>query len=370
VLIKSARSVARIAVLGLVFTCAGVLTSGCSGNYSLTLHSPAAGGPGAAVAQYALAPAGAGLSWFEPIVASDRASLDRWRRAVGPPVIAMRSRSSADAPVNKLIVVSWNTAVGSADVVRFVRSLRSGIGERTPVVLLLQEAYRSSEAVPRRSADSWSFASRLGGDSRVGGREDIETIAAATGMNAYYVPSMRNGSPRDSDEDRGNAILSDLPLSNLSAIELPFEQQRRVAVAASISGISSPGAPWTLQLVSAHLDNLVGGRRFWLAGSEYARIRQARSLAQHLSNAGPTLLAGDFNTWFGFADGAYTELARAFPGSRPVDRRATFRGLLRLDHLFFRLPAGWRAEYRRGNDRFGSDHFPLIATVKISETVR
>jgi endonuclease/exonuclease/phosphatase family metal-dependent hydrolase len=366
VLIKSARSVARIAVLGVLFACAGLVTSGCAGNYGLALHSPAIGGPGA-VAQYALVPAGSLLSWFEPIKASDRASLDRWRRAVGPPVIAMTSRPYADRPVEKLIVVSWNTAVGSADVVRFVRSLRSGSAERTPVVLLLQEVYRSSTAMPRSSAATWSFASRLGADSPGDGREDVETIAAATGMNAYYVPSMRNGSPRDSDEDRGNAILSDLPLSNLSAIELPFEQQRRVAVAASISGVAAAGAPWTLQLVSAHLDNLVGGRRLWLAGSEYARIRQARSLAHHLSNTGPTLLAGDFNTWFGFADGAYAELARAFPGSRPVDRRATFRGLLRLDHLFFRLPDGWHAEYRRGDDRFGSDHFPLIATVKISE---
>ena len=45
---------------------------------------------------------------------------------------------------------------------------------------------------------------------------------------------MRNGRPPQTDEDRGNAILSTEPLADLTAIELPFEQQRRVAVAATL----------------------------------------------------------------------------------------------------------------------------------------
>ena len=175
---------------------------------------------------------------------------------------------------------------------------------------------------------------------------------------------MRNGRPSESDEDRGNAILANIPLSDLSAIELPFERQRRVAVAATIAGTSTRGLPWSLRVVSAHLDNIVGVRRGWVAGAEYARARQARGLVSLLDPRAPTLLAGDFNTWFGFSDQAYRETASAFPQTRVSDRRATFLGLLRLDHLFFRLPEGWRAEFHREEERFGSDHYPLVATIR------
>jgi endonuclease/exonuclease/phosphatase (EEP) superfamily protein YafD len=79
----------------------------------------------------------------------------------------------------------------------------------------------------------------------------------------------------------------------------------------------------------------------------------------------PLILGGDFNTWSGFLDQAYLTLARRFPATRVVDRRATFRGLLRLDHLFFRLEPGWTAGFRRADERFGSDHFPLVGTVRV-----
>jgi endonuclease/exonuclease/phosphatase family metal-dependent hydrolase len=177
---------------------------------------------------------------------------------------------------------------------------------------------------------------------------------------------MRNGAPASSDVDRGNAILTDLPLSDFSAIELPFERQRRVAVAATIAGVSLVDTPWTLRVVSAHLDNMTTGpRRLWFAGSEYARVRQARGLLGALQGDAPLVLGGDFNTWFGFADQTYVETSRAFPGTSVSDRRPTFRGLLRLDHLFFRLPTGWRADFSRGDAAFGSDHRPLIARIRI-----
>ena len=114
-----------------------------------------------------------------------------------------------------------------------------------------------------------------------------------------------------------------------------------------------------MRLVSTHLDNMSTIKRAWI-GAEYGRTRQARELAALLRDSEPTILAGDFNTWFGFSDAAYLETARAFPQTRVTDRRATFRGLLRLDHVFFRLPPGWRAEFHRAESRFGSDHYPLV----------
>jgi hypothetical protein len=53
-----------------------------------------------------------------------------------------------------------------------------------------------------------------------------------------------------------------------------------------------------------------------------------------------------------------------------TDRRATFRGLLRLDHLFFRLADGWHGRFVRANERFESDHYPLIGTIQLGGASR
>jgi len=296
------------------------------------------------------------LQWFGPPARNDEGQLSRWRLSVGPPVVHADEVGATTTPIDDITIVSWNTAVGEGDVVRFVQTLRPG-----PLVLLLQEVYRGGPEVPSRLAAGSAFAGHLGGAVAGPTCREIEDVAARLGLNVYYVPSMRNGGAR-SDEDRGNAILSNLPLTNLRAVELPFERQRRVALAATISGQTLSGAPWHVRVVSAHLDNMSTVRRAWV-GAEYGRARQARELAALLQDSEPTILAGDFNTWFGFSDQAYVETAHAFPQTTVLDRRATFRGLLRLDHVFFRLQPGWSAQFRRGESRYGSDHYPLIGSL-------
>jgi endonuclease/exonuclease/phosphatase family metal-dependent hydrolase len=287
--------------------------------------------------------------------------LARWSAAVGPPVV----RSNSDvhvSPADTLLVVSWNTALGAGDLTRALRDMRAA-HPQAHVVLLLQEVYRGGPEVPGAAVEGIRFAGKLGGDVRH--RREIEAIAEAEGLNLYYVPSMRNGSPLVSDEDRGNAILSTLPLSDFSAIELPFERQRRVAIAATVSGRHADGSSWNLRVVSSHLDNMVGAHRGWILGGEFARIRQARALVEYLQGEDAVVLGGDFNTWFGFNEGAAVEVARAFPDSDMGDRRPTFMGLLRLDHVFFRFPDGWSGHVHRGADRYGSDHYPLVATIDL-----
>jgi endonuclease/exonuclease/phosphatase family metal-dependent hydrolase len=299
------------------------------------------------------------IAWYSPAVDSDRVALARWRASVGPPLV--RRMAAAVAPVaDEITVVSWNTALGAGDVVGFVRQLPAA-REGRPLVLLLQEVYRRGDQVPRKFAPDSAFARRLGGALGLIAT-DIDALAAELGMTAYYVPSMRNGGP-DSDEDRGNAILANIPMTNLEAIELPFERQRRVALAAAVEGQTSDGQPWKLRVVSAHLDNTVARRAY--IGSEYGRARQARGLVSWLQGETPTVLGGDFNTWFGFSDQAFLETAAAFPQTPKDDRRATFLGLLRLDHLFYRLPAGWSARAVRAEHRHGSDHSPLIGTIRL-----
>jgi endonuclease/exonuclease/phosphatase family metal-dependent hydrolase len=300
------------------------------------------------------------ISWFTPAVPDDSATLARWRMSVGPPVF-LQTAPADGRPHDAITIVSWNTAVGAADIVGFVQALPN---PGAPLVLLLQEVYREGPEVPAHLAPGLAFAGRLGGAAGGQAFREIKDVARTLGLAVYYVPSMRNGGPA-SDEDRGNAILSSLPLSDLHAMELPFERQRRVAITATIAGRTDAGTPWHVRLVSAHLDNLGSIRRAWI-GAEYGRTRQARGLTALLQDSEPTILAGDFNTWFGFSDQAYIETARAFPETRVDDRRATFHGLLRLDHVFFRLAPGWRAEFHRAPARFGSDHYPLVGTLRFN----
>src|SRR5215213_6661607 len=76
--------------------------------------------------------------------------------------------------------------------------------------------------------------------------EDVVETARALRLNIRYAPSMRNGTLQS---DRGNAILSTLPVSDAHAIEFPLVLQRRVAVSTAL---------WLgrdrARAVSAHLD--------------------------------------------------------------------------------------------------------------------
>lgn len=341
------RAFPRLGVF-LLLLAASATFEGCVGTHALAARNTDGLGPA--------------IAWFAPLDRADGFTLEKWRMSVGPPVVR-NGELRAVQNFDTLALVSWNTALGAGDVQRLVGDLRRE-SPASPIVLLLQEVYRGGPEVPSLLAPAAAFASRLRGLRSDGGRDEVESIAASLGMSAYYVPSMRNGSPLRSDEDRGNAILSTLPLSNLSAFELPFERQRRVAVGATLNGVRRDGQPWELRVVSAHLDNMAGPKRLWVAG-EFARVRQTRGLLSQLDENIPTVLGGDFNTWFGFSDGAFREALRAFPATQITDRRTTFRGLMRLDHLFFRLPNGWTGRFRRGEENYGSDHYPLIATVAI-----
>lgn len=328
----------------LCFGFALAAASGCAGSYALQPQTQA----------LAATPA---ITWHAPSLANDLATLARWRSAVGSPLVihgdAATPRSGSDA----VTIVSWNVALDAGDVVRLVRDLQRSDASR-PIVLLLQEAFRSGDDVPSSPVDAL-YAGSLG---RSQDEREVDAVARALGFSAYYVPSMRNGAPGGHDEDRGNAILANVPLDDLTAIELPFERQRRVAVAARVRGTTRDGRPWSLRLASVHLDNLAGASRAWIGG-EFARVRQARGLREVFRGAEPTVLAGDFNTWFGFADRAYVETAREYPQTRVTDPRRTFRGLLRLDHVFYRLPESWTADVRRAESSVGSDHYPLITTI-------
>ena len=99
---------------------------------------------------------------------------------------------------------------------------------RRLLVVLVQEAYRSDATVP---AISSGRAGRVL-VAQLKAQEDVVETAHALGLNLRYAPSMRNGALQS---DRGNAILSSLPLEEAHATELPLVLQRRVAVSAAIT---------------------------------------------------------------------------------------------------------------------------------------
>jgi endonuclease/exonuclease/phosphatase family metal-dependent hydrolase len=321
------------------------------------------------------------VRWMAPEGRSHREALDDWCAGVGPAVTAPAPRPGTAGPFvearlasplsssDGLVVVTWNVNVGAGDVVGLVEQLRAGrfTGGRQVdrFVLLLQETYRSGRLVPTASrgrAIPRAIRSPATGPGGARPGMDVVELAASLGLSLYYAPAMRNGPGHETDEDRGSAILATEALSDLQAIELPFERQRRVALQATIHLGGAEGEQHAVRLTNVHLENRGAG---WSLGllSPISRLAQATALMAQVAPDGAAVLGGDLNTWFGSMEPAYRRFAAAFDRGPHVDRRPTFGGLLRLDHVFVRLPEGWEARTLR-LDRFGSDHHPLLTHLR------
>ena len=344
------------------------------------------------------------VTWTCAAPRRDLPALRRWRCAVGPVRVADAAPDSLPpdhAARRSLTVAVWNANVGGGAIQAFWdRVARGRDGAVGPTVALLQEVFETAPGIPSPTAvaaspapasapttpaapptpgsvptpassgptPAWSWAERIAPAPSGEPRTDIASFARKAGLSLVYVPSMRNGDPaHDPPEDRGNAIVANIPLSSPRAVELPFERQRRVAVMANVT---LAGA--TIALCSVHLDNRAPWRRAWRTLGA-ARRRQMSGLLDVFPEdaaADAHVLGGDLNTWVGGRrEGAY-RLARArFPLPTRPDVRPTHHfeigGWLRhSDHLMFRLPPGWHGEYRRLDDTFGSDHYPLTGTAK------
>jgi endonuclease/exonuclease/phosphatase family metal-dependent hydrolase len=240
-----------------------------------------------------------------------------------------------------------------------------GVPGDLPPVLLIQEAFRQDDTIPARSN---GFAAREL-VTRVRPRQDIVDVARRLRWNLRYVPSMRNGGERS---DRGNAILTPLPLGAAQEIELPFALQRRVAVGATttIAGLE-------VRLLSAHLDPRGPVGYKWLGAA--ARGHQMDHLLADLED--PTVVLGaDLNLGRGRAERAWRLLVEhgfehGIPPVLPTWRH-TYHSLPRLviDYLLVRNFAGAIRSVLvrrvdedpadRGPTVFGSDHHPLLALVE------
>jgi endonuclease/exonuclease/phosphatase family metal-dependent hydrolase len=292
--------------------------------------------------------AASGVGWAGPDFDEDRARLSAWCQAVGPVVVNDADPSPVEISRAGLTVVSWNQHEDYGDLERLLNSYI----RKTPVIVLLQEVARMSDGVPLEAPAIVRVPRRINPEGQM--KQDIEAIAEKFHLSLAYLPSMPNG--LRTREDRGCAILSTLPLSNVMGIELPWVAQRRVAVMATVTALRN-GEPWFLRVMSVHLDNRSG------------RTGQAAAVAAFLarpeSSAGlPTVIGGDLNTLYGIQDQAVTEFDRIAPLVHECGSQATFRFRywfgLRLDHLFTTLPLQDRAGCVVEPERFGSDHHPIV----------
>jgi endonuclease/exonuclease/phosphatase family metal-dependent hydrolase len=266
------------------------------------------------------------FTWIVPDEVDRRARLDQACDGAGPVVLQAAQRIGTDR--GQLVVVSWNTYLGRGNLAELVDRLERGAftgGARVErFTLLLQEVYRAP----------------------------ILAFARERSLHAVFAPTRRR---EGEAEERGAAILATSPIEAISIVELPFEKTRRIALGATVDG---------LQLVNVHFDTSVGILR---GGPGAARRRQARALIDALAGLTPPLLvAGDLNTWWGDDEPAVKELRRAFPDAKPARARETWRGPLwtgnRLDYVFAK---GFEPPITvvRLDERFGSDHWPLMATI-------
>jgi endonuclease/exonuclease/phosphatase family metal-dependent hydrolase len=300
-----------------------------------------------------------------------RLRLERWRKNVGAPVaLDLAPATSSSGDVASLLVLSWNVWIGRGKLSEVVGRIRAGAFKHhgaepdIPLIVLLQEAFRTDDSIPEKSSGRSGRVLVAG----LGIQEDIVETAQALGLSLRYAPSMRNGVDRS---DRGNAILSSLPLEYAQAIELPLVLQRRVAVSAQVAIANT-----RFCLVSAHLDPRGPPGHRWLGAA--GRERQARHLMETIIDDS-VILGADLNLGRGRYERAWRLLSDAgftfgVPPSAPKWRH-TFHALPRLilDYLLIRDRQSAIRQARihrldehprdRGPRVFGSDHHPLLARI-------
>ncbi len=363
------------------------LSAACSAPHTMTPQ------PSSGACSMEARPGEGRISWYGPAQSRDRRILADWCATLGPPVIDSlpAARFPAWQAGQPLAVITWNTHVGGGHLVELLegelgfscdQQTRATAESFSHFVLLLQEVYRRSERVPDLPAQS-AIPRRIMPDERPEAGLDIVGVARECGLALVYIPSMRNGhqSYDGGREDRGNAILSTLALSDFIAIEIPFEASRKVAVGATVRTARGD----SLRLISVHLDVSASLFRIFTTGNA-TRVRQSRGFVEALAMAEEarggvsagypiaTVAAGDFNTW-SVDDTAIRETRKSFPDS-PASNGVPTRGGFPTDFIFFReANDGGGGEgggggggvaliedsFRRIEDAYDSDHRALIA---------
>jgi endonuclease/exonuclease/phosphatase family metal-dependent hydrolase len=305
------------------------------------------------------------VAWTSPSTVADKAKLDRWCETVGPALYHAGARSPRNGD-GSILVVDWNINVGNGDIPALIAQLTEAelaAGRGKPdFVFLLQEVFRRGPDLPPVASGA-SIPGRISSPA-----DDIQSLAAKLNWWMFYVPSMRNGDQTGPlAEDRGNAILSSLPLEAMEAIELPFSVQRRVAITATVRDARQD---LRFKVATVHLDTRAPLSRGFIFGAASARNRQTNAMidaVQRVTDKKLSLIVGgDFNSYWGPFESSIDTFSKIVPR---VDCGAgsTHKTGLTLDHVFARLsPEITPVSCSRPNSRYQSDHYPLVLSLDVS----
>ena len=340
------------ATLGVCLTVATVTLHGCAGR-STVAHFDMVQLDGPAPA----------IRWMAPELDADRSSLGNWRVSVGPPVVVSPATRPTE-PSDRLVVVNWNMHVGGGDIAGLLADVRRRHGG-APVVFLLQEAYREGPEVPVRLEAHASFASMIRSLRPDGSREEIESVAAAARparlLRALDAQRRAGSVSRRSRQRHPLDAAADRPDGDRAAVRAAAPRGRRGNRRRRHQRPGRRGRFASCRRISTTWS--ARGACGSPAASSAAPARRAgwsrRCRATIRSCSAPISTRGS----------AFTTAPTAPPQRRSrqrrvTDRRATFHGMLRLDHLFFRLDEGWRAQFARADNTFGSDHYPLVGEIR------
>jgi endonuclease/exonuclease/phosphatase family metal-dependent hydrolase len=281
---------------------------------------------------------------------------------------------------SKIVVASYNIryAVGryliAGGILRKLGVTR--MGRRPQLVArhieMAARAFADGRLLPPPAVIAMQEADK--GTGRSGGHHVARELAEALQMNWIHVPA---GIPRginpvtrewwlDFEQpidlhdsgDTGVALLSSLPMLDVSRIDLPWHEcpwRPRLAIAATL-GVGSK----QLRIINAHVDPhaAVGGQ-----------LEQVEVLIEEANKTAlPTLILGDFNTLSNDKVKATRDLMESRGYTTPfVSGTATWRG------VGLRMHADWIFQRGTRIARFGvarplqvSDHWPIWAEVELS----
>jgi endonuclease/exonuclease/phosphatase family metal-dependent hydrolase len=386
--------VARFTQLSWAFG-AALFLSGCAIHHEMARTTPAGWCPDRVGSQdWRFSPPGVDrseappITWYSHPSPEDQESNGAWCETLGPPTVLPQPHGNLLSIATDTITFgTWNVWVGGGDLENFLAAELAlacdADGPRPlpgfkPFVLLLQEAHQRSTLVPKVPKDA-PIPWRTGPEARASDALDVVGVAKSCGLALAYMPSSRNGWESDGawGEDKGNAILSSLPLKDVVAIELPFEAGRKVAVGAEVRLPLDPGGPQgakshlEISVVSVHLDVASTLARTLTTGNR-TRERQTEGLLKALElhgwATGPSVVGGDFNTWSS-RDAALKAMIRSYPQSPPITSQTT-RGPFPTDHVLFRAgPEGVLSlvpsSYRVLKDPYGSDHQARLLRISV-----
>jgi len=288
-----------------------------------------------------------------------------------------RSNQSSFESRSTIVVASYNIryAVGrsliSGGVLRKAGLARNA-GREQQVAQNIAEAARAfSEGLLLPRVDVLALQEADKRTKRAGGHHIARELAEAMQMDWIHVPAgiPRGEKPKtrqwwlDFEEpidlhdpgDTGVGLLSRLPLSDVTRIDLPWHEcawRPRLAMAATVSV-----GPHRLRILNAHVDPhaAVGGQ-----------LEQLQVLVGHAEKAsGPTLILGDFNTLSkkkALETRSFLEsngYSTPFPSGTPTWRGAGIR--LHADWIFYR---GVKiVKWGVARPLNVSDHWPIWAEI-------